>query len=84
MYICNRIYFQEPACSSQHVTGYTGDNMFLGTSFEKARWAFWVKDRKGFGLYWCVYTIGHRCPLGLRDARKGIGVRQVLVLDTTF
>ena len=32
---------------------------------------------------WRVYTNGHRSPGGLRDVRKGIGVRQVLVLNTT-
>ena len=46
----------------------------LGTSFQKARRAFWGEARPGFGVHWCVYTNGHRSPFGLRDARKGIGV----------
>ena len=34
-------------------------------------------------VYKTVYTIGHRSHGGLRDARKGVGVRQVSVLKTT-
>ena len=30
-----------------------------------------------------IYNIKCRCPFGHRDARKGIGVRQVLMLNTT-
>ena len=55
----------------------------LGTSFQKARRAFWVEARPGFGVHWCVYTNGHPSPRGLRDARKGVGVQHLLVLNTT-
>ena len=55
----------------------------LGTSFQMALRAFWGEARRVFGVHWCVYTNGHRNPGGLRDARKGIGVLQVLVLNTT-
>ena len=39
--------------------------------------------RKGFGLHWCVYSNGYRSPCRLRDARKDIGVQQVLALNST-
>ena len=57
-------------------------NQLLGTSFQKARRAFWGETRPGFGVHWRVHTNGHRSPCGLRDARKGIGVQQVLVINT--
>ena len=28
----------------------------LGTSFQKARRAFWGEARPGFGVHWCVYV----------------------------
>ena len=46
-------------------------------------WAFWNEARKGFDVHKCIYTNGHWSPCGLRDASKGIGVRQVSVLKTT-
>ena len=57
------------------------NNKLLGTSLQKALRDFWGKSRKGFGVHWCVCTNGHRSPCGLRDARKGIGARQVVVLN---
>ena len=32
------------------------DNQLLGTSFQKARRAFWGEARPGFGVHWCVYV----------------------------
>ena len=31
-------------------------NQLLGTSFQKARRAFWGEARPGFGVHWCVYV----------------------------
>ena len=73
-----------PPCRISELAGlqFPSNNKLLGKSFQKALRAFWDEARKGFGVHWCVYTNGHRSPCGLRDARKGIGVQQVLVLNT--
>ena len=64
--------------------GYPSDNKLLGKSFQKpARGPAESEARKGAGVHWCIYTNGHLSPCGFRDSRKGIGVRQVLVLNTT-
>ena len=68
---CNCIPWAQPS-----------NNELLGTSFQNALRALWDEARKGFEVHWWVYTNGHRSPYGLRDARKGIDVRQVSVLNT--
>ena len=70
-------------CDSRSRSQTPSDDKSAGTSFQKALRAIWGEARPGFGVHWCFYTNGHRSPSGLRDARKGIGVRQVSVLKTS-
>ena len=62
-------------CVEMVSSGNPANNQLLGTSFQKARSAFWGEARPGFGVHWYVYTNGHRSRCGLRDVRKGIGVQ---------